>query len=200
MENPLNGKLVCIDKLRDEKYKTIYDLAKSLPKNAFKFSSDDELCSSNLIILRKIEETYKISYLDYVDDDTVKILEYCSSYYKYIGIRTILPEHYKKYKNRSLYDDRYQSVSNTYSSIYGQPYVNDDTYQSNPDKYKKVSKQRRGEKDGWPAIWSACNSVGINSCGNSHQYQINDKLSTGLYVKIKGNWCKVIKKIIWNKI
>lgn len=186
MESPLNGKLISVDKFRTETYRMLYDLYKSVPQDNYWERNID---NSNYIMLRAMENSLKISHEDYVCDDTIKVLNFCNCYYKYVGIRTPLPEHYKMFKrNKDFYP------FNINGSIYGQPYITEDIAISDPKGYKKTSDIRKGIYNRSPAIWEAVKLVDLDhTCGNSHQYQINDNLSTGLYVRSKDQWYKVKK-------
>jgi len=105
-------------------------------------------------------------------EKTLKFLEFCTSYYEYIGIRTNTPEKTKK--------------NNTWGlnfSVFGQPFNLEDKNRNAEDGYY----------NNWPAIWKAAEVAKIeSSCGNHHQKQINNQLTTGLYWNKKGQWYKQI--------
>lgn len=155
-----------VEVLNNENYKIVYDLYQSKDVN-------------NIIIAQAIEKELGISYDDYVDDNTIKALNVVTNNYKYVGVRTLTP--YCREKREDAVYLYPQSLIQ--SSIVGEPL--DLTLEHNSKE------QRGGHIDGWPAIWSAAKAVGLGSCGNSHQYQINSALSTGLYRNIKGKWYKI---------
>lgn len=101
-------------------------------------------------------------------EQTLKLLEFCTSYYEYVGIRTLTPGRKKEQWGMSW-------------SVYGDPF----------DVKAPQEDNKSGRHNGWPAIWRAVEIVGLpGSCGNSHQYQINDALTTGLYKNKNGIWFK----------
>jgi hypothetical protein len=119
-------------------------------------------------ILRAIQEVDS-RYLP-ICEKTLKVLEFCTPYYEYVGIRHYTPV--------SFYYDWGSSFS-----AFGQPFgITCRKDYNNP----KIDKS--GDHDDWPAIWRACDLVNIGSCGNSHQKQINGELTTGLYRNIDGKW------------
>ncbi len=104
---------------------------------------------------------------------TLKLLKFCTPYYEYVGIRTPTPVDY-------------HSGWGTSFSAFGQPFGIKDRKDWNNPKIEKT-----GDHEGWPAIWRAVEYAGcMRSCGNSHQSQINDQLTTGLYKNVNGRWFK----------
>lgn len=161
-----------IDFCRQSKYKLIEEMFRSK-------SREDKELAKNIIS----QEEYLQKDV-YVDDQTLILLEFCTPYYEYIGVRTLVPE------------DRGWPDNFEKHSVFGQPWD------------KKAESEKCGcMKEVWsskytyytsPAIWKAMRVAGLpGSVGNSHQYQINDKLSTGLYKNTKNGW---LKKIIWEPI
>ena len=160
------------DLSNNESLGKLYDMSKS---------SDPEI----LQYVKAIGENFKESGLHinmYVCEKTVKVLEFCVPYYKYVGVRTITPHHLSESYPGKVY--LYPTSSNfDRFSIYGEPH----------DINAKEG-ARSGRNAGWPAIWRAVEYAKLqSSCGNSHQHQINNQLTTGLYENKDGIWYKHVK-------
>lgn len=95
------------------------------------------------------------------NEETQRFLDLCTPHYYWIGIRRKIPDMEKKGYKWGLE-----------FSAFGDP----------------IGKGRAS--NGWPAIWKAAHKVGIHSCGNTHQYQIDNRLKSGLYKNYKGEWYK----------
>ena len=111
---------------------------------------------------------------EYVDFSTYKVLEFCGPFYKYVGVRTFTPAQVRRNATWGLS-----------FSVFGEPWI---------DKEGDQYKGRDGRFQGWPAIWRAVEAAKVrSSCGNSHQKQIDNQLTTGLYRNYQGVWQKEIK-------
>lgn len=144
-----------IDKKNKPKCKKAYKLLEGSPEDR--------------AILKELQKSDP----DYIpiDDKTIKLLEFCTPYYEYVGIRTPTPVDY-------------HCGWGTGFSAFGQPFgiktIKD---------WRNPEIENTGDHEGWPAMWRAVEYCGArSSCGNSHQKQINDQLTTGLYKNIKGEW------------
>ena len=121
-------------------------------------------------------DIHKVHISMYIDIQTVKMLEFCTPYYEYVGVRTLTPISY------------YSSGWGLSFSVYGQPFG---IKMKNDWNNNKI--ESSGDCGTWPAIWRAVEHAGFNkNCGNSHQSQINDQGTTGLYQNINKKWFKHI--------
>lgn len=123
---------------------------------------------------------HKIHSSLFVDISTRKILEFCTPYYEYMGIRTQVP------------NQRYNVL--IHCSICGQPH--------NGEYHKGIFKTDRSWadpkpnrfNDGNPAVWVAIGLFATEAqagCGNSHQYQLkSNHLTNGLYKNENNKWYK----------
>lgn len=132
---------------------------------------------NDIKLAKQIESEFnihKIHSLMYIDKQTIQLLELCTPYYEYIGIRAFTPDQISK--------------GNTWGvnfSAFGQPWI--------LNKDDKSLNGKDGRLNGWPAIWGLCDKVGFkSSCGNEHQRQINQQGTTGLYQCIDSKWFKHI--------
>lgn len=135
----------------------------------------------NKLIISKIEEDRLLAemyvrkkILVPICEQTLKVLNFCTPYYEYVGIRTSTPVNY-------------HDTWGTSFSIFGQPFGIKEK-----EDWETAAREGRGDCNRWPAIWKAVELAGLpGSCGNHHQYQINKALTTGLYKNKNEIWYKV---------